>query len=101
MVDKARRPGKTVIQGILHRQICGFDVSESALRLAALGLYITVIELNEITRPPSEHHASKAIQDLVLFDQRTRTENKQLGFVPGSLRSEERRVGKECRSRWS
>jgi hypothetical protein len=85
MGDKARRPGKPVIQGILHRQICGFDVSESALRLAALGLYITVIELNEITRPPSEHHASKAIQDLVLFDQRTEAEKKQRGFVPGSL----------------
>jgi hypothetical protein len=85
MGDRARRPGKTVIQGILHRQICGFDVSEPALRLAALGLYVTVIELNEITRPPSEHHAGKAIQDLVLFDQRTESEKKQRGFVPGSL----------------
>ena len=83
--DKARRPGKRVIQSILHRQICGFDVSESALRLAALGLYITVIELNEITRPPSEHHAGRALQDLVLFDQRTEAEEKQRSFVPGSL----------------
>jgi hypothetical protein len=83
--EKARRPGKQVIQSILHRQICGFDVSESALRLAALGLYITVIELNEITRPPSEHRAGKALQDLVLFDQRTEAERKQRGFVPGSL----------------
>lgn len=80
-----RRPGKPVIQGILHRQICGFDISESSLRLAALGLYITVIELNEITRPPSEHHAGKALQDLVLFDQRTKTETCQSGFVAGSL----------------
>jgi len=85
MGEKARRPGKPVIQGILHRQICGFDVSESALRLAALGLYITVIELNEITRPPSEHHAGKALQDLVLFDQRTDAEKQRLGFVSGSL----------------
>lgn len=83
--DKARRPGKPVIQSILHRQICGFDVSESALRLAALGLYITVIELNEITRPPSEHHASKALKDFVLFNQRTETEFGQCGFVLGSL----------------
>ena len=82
---KAKRPGKQVIQSILHRQICGFDVSESALRLAALSLYITVIELNEITRPPSEHHAGKALQDLVLFDQRTEAERKQRGFVLGSL----------------
>ncbi len=60
-------------------------ISESALRLAALGLYITVIELNEITRPPSEHHAGKALQNLVLFDQRTEAESTLTGFVPGSL----------------
>lgn len=80
-----RRPSKQVIESILHNQICGFDVSESALRLAALGLYITVIELNEITTPPSAHHATKALQGLVLFDQRTEDERKQSGFVMGSL----------------
>lgn len=83
--EKAKRPGKNVIQSILHNQIRGFDVSESALRLAALGLYITVIELNEITRPPSEHHAGKALKDLVLFDQRTESEKHESGFVIGSL----------------
>ena len=81
----ARRPSKRVIEGILHNQIRGFDVSESALRLAALGLYITVIELNEITTPPSAHHATKALQGLVLFDQRTEEERNQTGFVLGSL----------------
>lgn len=80
-----RRPSKQVIESILHHQICGFDVSESALRLAALGLYITVIELNEITTPPSAHHATKALQGLVLFDQRTDAERNQSGFVMGSL----------------
>lgn len=83
--SKARRPGKQIIEAILHNQIRGFDVSESALRLAALGLYITVIELNEITTPPSAHHATKALQGLVLFDQRTTEEQKQSGFVLGSL----------------
>lgn len=81
----ARRPTKASIQNILHKQIRGFDISSSALRLAALALYITVIELNDITRPPSEHHASKALQDLVLFDQRTADEKTQRGFVLGSL----------------
>lgn len=80
-----RRPSKQVIESILHNQIRGFDVSESALRLAALGLYITVIELNEITTPPPAHHATKALQGLVLFDQRTEEEKKQSGFVMGSL----------------
>ncbi len=83
--SKARRPDKRVIEAILHNQIRGFDVSESALRLAALGLYITVIELNEITTPPSAHYASKALRDLVLFDQRTDEERNQSGFVLGSL----------------
>lgn len=82
---EVRRPSKQVIESILHNQIRGFDVSESALRLAALGLYITVIELNEITTPPSAHHATKALQGLVLFDQRTEEEKTQSGFVMGSL----------------
>lgn len=83
--ENARRPSKQVIESILHNQIRGFDVSESALRLAALGLYVTVIELNEITTPPSANHATKALQGLVLFDQRTATERTQTGFVLGSL----------------
>jgi hypothetical protein len=83
--DSVRRPSKQVIESILHNQIRGFDVSESALRLAALGLYVTVIELNEITTPPSAHHATKALQGLVLFDQRTAEERTQTGFVLGSL----------------
>jgi hypothetical protein len=83
--SSVRRPSKQVIESILHNQIRGFDVSESALRLAALGLYVTVIELNEITTPPSAHHATKALQGLVLFDQRTAEERTQTGFVLGSL----------------
>lgn len=83
--DNARRPSKQVIESILHNQIRGFDVSESALRLAALALYVTLIELNEITTPPSAHRATKALQGLVLFDQRTAAERTQTGFVLGSL----------------
>lgn len=46
------RPKTAVIQDILYNQIRGFDISESALRLAALALYITAIELNASPRPP-------------------------------------------------
>ena len=38
-----KRPDTRTIQSILYNQLCGFDVSESALRLAALSLYITAI----------------------------------------------------------
>lgn len=46
------RPKTAVIQSILYSQLRGFDISESALRLAALALYITAIELNGSPRPP-------------------------------------------------
>lgn len=49
----AERPKTSVIQKILYNQVRGFDVSESALRLAALSLYITAIELNASPRPPT------------------------------------------------
>lgn len=49
---EGRRPDQKVIHRILYKQIRGFDVSESALRLAALALYITAIEVNGTTRPP-------------------------------------------------
>ena len=47
-----KRPNTAAIQDILYKQIRGFDISESALRLAALALYITAIELNASPRPP-------------------------------------------------
>jgi hypothetical protein len=50
--DRGERPKTSVIQDILYNQIRGFDISESALRLAALALYITAIELNSSQRPP-------------------------------------------------
>lgn len=48
------RPRTKAIQDILYQQISGFDVSEPALRLAALALYITAIELNASPRPPKD-----------------------------------------------
>ncbi|MFZ2281088.1 MAG: N-6 DNA methylase [Prosthecobacter sp.] len=84
--DDAKRPGKAVIHEVLYKQLCGFDVSEPALRLAALGLYVTAIELNEITKPLSELHAPAALKNLVLFNfaPKDGAERKR-GFVLGSL----------------
>jgi hypothetical protein len=56
-----KRPNTAAIQDILYNQLCGFDISESALRLAALSLYITAIELNASQRPP---HALKFPRNL-------------------------------------
>jgi hypothetical protein len=41
-----RRPSRQEIRKILYEQIRGFDINPSALKLAALGLYLTAIELD-------------------------------------------------------
>lgn len=47
-----RRPSRKEIRKILYEQIRGFDTNSSALKLAALGLYLTAIELDP---DPSDH----------------------------------------------
>lgn len=61
------RPKTSVIQNILYNQIRGFDISESALRLAALALYITAIELNASPRPPQALKFPRNLRDEVLY----------------------------------
>lgn len=60
-----KRPDTKTIQSILYKQLCGFDVSEPALRLAALSLYITAIELNDSPRPPKGLKFPKPLQGVV------------------------------------
>lgn len=43
---QGRRPSRQQIRKILYEQIRGFDINPSALKLAALGLYLTAIELD-------------------------------------------------------
>ena len=81
-----KRPDTRTIQSILYNQLCGFDVSESALRLAALSLYITAIELNGTPRPPKSLRFPKPLQDVVLHNLRRPEEQAKKGFVLGSLR---------------
>lgn len=81
-----KRPDTKTIQSILYSQLCGFDVSESALRLAALSLYITAIELNGTPRPPKSLRFPKPLQGVVLHNLRRTEEREAKGFVLGSLR---------------
>jgi len=83
-----KRPDTKAIQSILYNQLCGFDVSESALRLAALSLYITAIELNEFPRPPESLKFIEPLQGIVLHNHRQTEERDAKGFVLGSLRPE-------------
>jgi hypothetical protein len=49
-------PNTTEIRSILYRQLAGFEISEPALRLAALSLYLKAIELDLNPRPPGKLH---------------------------------------------
>ena len=89
------RPETAAIRKILETQLCGFDISESALRLAALSLYLTAIELDPNPVPP-EKLKFKDLDKLVLFNQRTNSD-PQDGPVVGSIRAE---IGDEFSGRF-
>jgi len=65
-VKDEQRPNCRVIQDILYNQIRGFDKGEPALRLAALSLYITAIELNATHRPPKLLKFPRNLRGIVL-----------------------------------
>ena len=78
------RPDKKIIRKILEKQIVGFDISDSALKLAALSLYLTAIELDPEPEPPEEL-GFKKLQDSVLFNFRREGVDPAEGAVAGSL----------------
>jgi len=47
------RPDRKTVRDILYKQIVGFDVNDAALRLAALALYLTALELDPAPGPGS------------------------------------------------
>lgn len=81
------RPKTAVIQDILYKQVRGFDISESALRLAALALYITAIELNASPRPPQALKFPRDLRGEVLhrFGNSDAKEKRATAFPLGSL----------------
>ncbi|MGA2702495.1 MAG: N-6 DNA methylase [Isosphaeraceae bacterium] len=81
------RPNTAVIQNILYQQVRGFDISESALRLAALALYITAIELNASPRPPQALKFPRNLRGEVLhrFGGVETVGRKPVAFSLGSL----------------
>src|SRR5258708_8003428 len=79
-----RRPEKDEIRTILYEQIRGFDINEHALKLLALSLYLTALELDPNPFPPSAL-GFKKLQDLVLIPTRQRGEEFPAYPVLGSL----------------
>jgi len=81
----SQRPDTKAIREILDKQLTGFDISESALRLSALSLYLTAIELDPKPVPP-EKLRFKKLRGTSLFNFR-RADEPAEGVVIGSLGS--------------
>jgi len=82
------QPTTRGIQEILYHQLRGFDISESALRLAALALYITAIELNASPRPPRALRFPRNLRGTVLHRVGENVDTKRSAFPLGSLGEE-------------
>jgi len=92
-----RRPDTKEIRRILESQITGFDVSEYALRLAALSLYLTAIEVDPAPVPPDKL-GFKPMRNRVLFNLRRDDVDPGDGPVLGSLGNH---VGPEHRGKYN
>lgn len=79
-----RRPETKEIREILEKQLTGFDISESAIRLASLSLYLTAIELDPNPVPP-ENLTFTLLRDQVLFNFRREGIDPDEGAIAGSL----------------
>ena len=88
-LQDGKRPSTTVLRSILNNQITGFDIDESALRFAALGLYLMSIELDANTEPTKILKFSN-LRGKVLY--KFSDENKNSYNELGSLGN---KVGKE------
>lgn len=78
-----QRPDTKAIRAILEKQLTGFDISDSALKLSALSLYLTAIELDPKPVPP-EKLRFKDLQNAVLFNSRPK-DSPDGGATIGSL----------------
>lgn len=76
-------PDTTQIRQILTQQLAGFDISEPALRLAALGLYLKAIELDPDPQPV-EKLRFDPLRGVVLHNMRDTAQDGER-FVLGSL----------------
>lgn len=62
-----KRPDTKVLRQILYDQIRGFDINDSALRFAALGLYLMSIELDQAPKPVEKLKFERDLRKSVIF----------------------------------
>lgn len=83
-----KRPATRTIRNILNRQLAGFEINEAALRLTALSLYLTALELDSHPHPISELRFQN-LRGSVLFDVRSNSGSAyQLGSLGPAVGSE-------------
>ncbi len=83
-----RRPDTKKIREILYEQVRGFDINQAALTLAALGLYLSAIELDPEPLPASKLKFEKNLIGTVLYCVRSEHEPwSKTSVVMGSLGS--------------
>lgn len=63
-----KRPDTKTLRQILYDQICGFDINDSALRFAALGLYLISIELDAAPKPIEKLKFNHDLRQTVIFE---------------------------------
>ncbi len=78
-----KRPQRHVLRQILREQLAGCDINETALRLAALSLYLTALELDPAPTPATALRFDN-LRGRVLFDVRDSTGVRN-DADPGSL----------------
>jgi len=76
-----KQPNTIAIRRILNQQLAGFEINESALRLCALSLYLTAVELDPQPRPIQRLRFDN-LQGTVLFDV---SGESAPPYIPGSL----------------
>lgn len=76
------RPDTRTLRTMLYKQLRGFDISQDALKLTALSLYLTAIELDPDPFPPQKLRFEHNLIGSVLFDLRNTS-----GPIFGSLGS--------------
>lgn len=69
--DNGTPPDTKVLRSILYNQLCGFDISEPALRLCSLGLYLTALELDPSPQPLSGLRFDQPLLGSVLHNVRS------------------------------
>ncbi len=88
-------PGTRKLRNILYNQLRGFDISQQALRLCSLGLYLTAVELDPKPFPVKGLRFDRPLLGDVLLDV-SATNDREIYI--GSL--DETRVGIEHRGRY-